>query len=103
VIDYFEGSPRSLSPIANLVPTRSLWLIGDNYPPNYDDPNLVFDRESWKSRHTHEIIYPILKKAIEGLRAKGYNRFASHGYCFGAKPGVELVRDGVTSVFIASQ
>ena len=64
-------------------------LEGDAIPPD------GFDRATfpaWRERHTDAAVVPLAQAAVAALRAKGYTRIGSIGYCFGARHSVLLAR-----------
>lgn len=68
VVDLFNGDPMTLNP-----------------PEDFDFMSWMTKGTGGNNPHTYEFIDPIVEKAIEYLKAEGYTKIGSVGYCFGAK------------------
>ncbi|KAF7319144.1 DLH domain-containing protein [Mycena chlorophos] len=68
---------------------------GDPIPADAMDPvthrlNPSFDRERWFAAHAPALALPIVEKVVAALKERGITRIAATGYCYGARPTVDL-------------
>nr|GAT50877.1 predicted protein [Mycena chlorophos] len=68
---------------------------GDPIPADAMDPvthrlNPSFDRERWFAAHAPALALPIVQKVVAALKERGITRIAATGYCYGARPTVDL-------------
>ena len=68
MVDEFNGDPVLL-----------------NRPKDFDIMAWLNKGSTGDNPHTFEYVDPIIEKAIEYLKAEGYTKIGSVGYCFGAK------------------
>lgn len=65
---------------------------GDPVEVNHPPPGPAFDFTAWltqgsdgKNPHTTEAVDPIVEKALNYLKERGFTNIGAVGYCFGAK------------------
>ncbi|KAI0695338.1 alpha/beta-hydrolase [Cerioporus squamosus] len=71
---------------------------GDPAPTNAFNPGVNFDLQSWFGKHPPERATAIVRAVIEGLKSEGVTKFASLGYCYGARPSFDLAFTGEVHV-----
>ncbi|KAJ7680592.1 dienelactone hydrolase [Mycena polygramma] len=72
---------------------------GDPYPANALEPGAPpFDREAWRPKHGQAQTRPLLDSVIAALKADGVTRYATTGYCFGARYVFDLAFDNIAQV-----
>ncbi|KAI0795811.1 alpha/beta-hydrolase [Abortiporus biennis] len=76
---------------------------GDPLPADAMDPGSTYDFFTWLKRHLPPSTkHDIVQKVIDGLKAEGVKRFATTGYCFGARIGFDFALKGETHVTTVS-
>ncbi|OCH96354.1 alpha/beta-hydrolase [Obba rivulosa] len=61
-----------------------------------------FDIGAWIGKHQANVYRPILDKVIATLKEQGVTKFATTGFCYGARPAFDLAFDNVTSVTVVN-
>ncbi|KAM0126642.1 hypothetical protein ACHAO1_009969 [Botrytis cinerea] len=77
VPDLFNGDPISL-----------------NRPESFDFMQWLTKGSDGNNPHTFTHVDPIVQKAIEFLKSKGYTKIGAVGYCFGAKYVARFMAEG---------
>ncbi|CCM02588.1 uncharacterized protein FIBRA_04691 [Fibroporia radiculosa] len=76
-------------------------LNNDGVTPDVLDGGKL-DIPAWLARHGQETVKPILENVMAALRDSGVERFAAIGFCFGARPAIDLAFSNNISVCIVS-
>lgn len=61
-----------------------------------------FDFPTWFPRNNIEYSEPRVRKVIAALQAQGVTRFASSGYCYGARSSFNFAFEGIVHVVVVS-
>ena len=72
LVDYFEGEP---------VPSEEVFRPGGA---------ATFDIPAWLAWHPPPQVADIVRRVMAALKAEGVTRFASTGYCYGGRTGIDL-------------
>ncbi|KAI0795812.1 alpha/beta-hydrolase [Abortiporus biennis] len=75
---------------------------GDPLPADALNPGSTYDFTAWIQKHMPPTKTELVQKVIDGLKAEGVKRFATTGYCYGARLGFDFAFKGETHVTVAN-
>ena len=71
---------------------------GEPVPADGLNPGVNFDFMAWVGRHPTDRVLTIVRSVMEVLKSEGVTKFASMGFCFGARPSFDLAFTGEVQV-----